>query len=124
MHYVASHAISVATPRRALDLGGFTHDNVHAVAGIGNPDQFFSMLRDRGLRVLPHPFPDHHLFKPSDLDFDDDLPVLMTEKDAVKCEPFAAADWWSVPVTAEMPEIFATRIKALLARGHDGQATA
>lgn len=123
MKYVATHAVSVANPRRAVDFGSLAQDNVHAVAGIGNPERFFSMLRNRGLRVLPHPFPDHHRFRPSELDFGDGLPVLMTEKDAVKCEAFAAANWWSVPVTAEMPEIFATRIKALLARGHDGQAT-
>ncbi len=49
-------------------------------------------------------FPDHHAFQPADLAFADGLPVLMTEKDAVKCAPFAEPHWWYLPVTASLPE--------------------
>jgi len=45
---------------------------VHAVAGIGNPERFFSTLRDMGLNVIPHPFPDHHGFVPGELEFSDE----------------------------------------------------
>ena len=48
--------------------------------------------------------PDHHAFKPGDLNFGDNLPVLMTEKDAVKCAAFADDRCWYVPVTAEFSE--------------------
>ena len=77
---------------------------VHAVAGIGNPARFFRDLRTRGLDVLEHPFADHHPFAPRDLSFEDDLPVLMTEKDAVKCASFAGPRLWSVPTTATFSE--------------------
>lgn len=62
---------------------------VHAVAGIGNPGRFFNTLRSLGLDVIEHPFPDHHHFVFSDLDFSDGFPVVMTEKDAVKCSFFS-----------------------------------
>ncbi|HVW69383.1 MAG TPA: tetraacyldisaccharide 4'-kinase [Steroidobacteraceae bacterium] len=90
-----------------LDRGGssrplesFRGQAVHAVAGIGNPARFFRDLRGQELDVIEHPFADHHPFAPRDLAFGDTLPVLMTEKDAVKCCDFAEPHWWSVPATA------------------------
>ncbi|GLQ48604.1 tetraacyldisaccharide 4'-kinase [Dyella flava] len=84
----------------------FSGARVHAVAAIGHPQRFFASLVAQGIEVIPHPFPDHHAFAPSDLAFADGLPVLMTEKDAVKCRAFAQPDWWSVPVKAELPTAF------------------
>lgn len=81
-------------------LSEFSGQTVHAVAGIGNPARFFSMLSQQNIRLVMHPFPDHHPFVEADLEFGDDLPVLMTEKDAVKCRAFAAAHRWVVPVEA------------------------
>ncbi len=82
--------------------------SVHAVAGIGHPERFFAMLKRAGLEVVRHPFADHHPFRPSDLEFGDKRPVVMTEKDAVKCRGFAQSHWWSVPVTAELDSDFET----------------
>jgi tetraacyldisaccharide 4'-kinase len=85
-------------------LASFRGSGVHAVAAIGNPQRFFDMLRNAGLTLYEHPMPDHHPFKPGDLNFGDSLPVLMTEKDAVKCAAFADERCWFVPVTAEFSE--------------------
>ena len=85
-------------------LSSFRGTGVHAVAAIGNPQRFFDMLRESGLNLYEHPMPDHHAFKSGDLNFGDELPVLMTEKDAVKCVAFADARCWYVPVTAEFSE--------------------
>ena len=81
-------------------LEAFRGRPIHAVAGIGNPARFFRDLRSRGLEVIEHPFPDHHPFIPRDLSFADDLPVLMTEKDAVKCGTFSDPRLWFVPTAA------------------------
>lgn len=106
-------------------LGAFAGRRVHAVAGIGNPARFFADLRRHGLEVQEHPFPDHHRFVADDLEFDDDLPVLMTEKDAVKCEGFAPPHAWYVPVTAEVAPQLEIRLKhALGGIVADGQKTA
>jgi len=85
-------------------LASFRGAGVHAVAGIGNPQRFFDTLRNAGLTLYEHPMPDHHAFKPGDLNFGDTLPVLMTEKDAVKCAAFADDRHWYVPVTADFSE--------------------
>jgi tetraacyldisaccharide 4'-kinase len=85
-------------------LASFRGTGVHAVAAIGNPQRFFDMLREAGLTLYEHPMPDHHAFKSGDLNFGDSLPVLMTEKDAVKCTAFADDRCWYVPVTAEFRE--------------------
>jgi len=85
-------------------LEDFRGRPLHAVAGIGNPARFFRDLRARGLEIIEHPFPDHHAFTQGELSFTDDLPVLMTEKDAVKCVRFADPRWWLVPTEAAFTE--------------------
>jgi tetraacyldisaccharide 4'-kinase len=74
---------------------------LHAVAGIGHPDRFFSTLRAMGLGFVPHPFPDHHAFVEGDLDFPDCDAILMTEKDAVKCAHLSTHDMLALRVDAE-----------------------
>ena len=91
---------------RPVPLGHFAGHRVHAVAGIGDPERFFAMLRARGIAVVPHAFPDHHRYAAEDFAFGSDLPVLMTEKDAVKATPFATPRFHAVPVIARLPEAF------------------
>jgi tetraacyldisaccharide 4'-kinase len=97
MHLRGSQAVSLLDSS-ARDLRDFAGQSVHAVAGIGNPQRFFAMLRALAIEVIPHELPDHAALKPKDIEFGDDRPVLMTEKDAVKCVAFARAQHWYVPV--------------------------
>ncbi|MCF7220583.1 tetraacyldisaccharide 4'-kinase [Marilutibacter chinensis] len=91
---------------RPRPLSAFAGQRVHAVAGIGDPERFFAMLRGLGIAVVPHAFPDHHAYSEADFEFGSRLPVLMTEKDAVKCTAFRTGLHFSVPVSAELPEGF------------------
>jgi tetraacyldisaccharide 4'-kinase len=94
-------------------LSAWKGQTVHAVTGIGNPSRFFDTLRNEGLEVIEHSFPDHHPFSLVDIEFDDRFLVVMTEKDAVKCHSFATDKHWCVPVTAKVSTAF---IKDLLKR--------
>lgn len=89
--------------RPLSDFGGQT---VHAVAAIGHPERFFESLRTQGLTVIGHAFADHHAFVPQDLAVAGDAPLLMTDKDAIKCHSFAQAGWWRVPVRAVLDDDF------------------
>lgn len=73
---------------------------LHAVAGIGNPQRFFKTLEGLHWRPVPHAFADHAVFSAEALAFTPALPIVMTEKDAVKCASFAAPDWWYLAVEA------------------------
>jgi tetraacyldisaccharide 4'-kinase len=84
----------------------FAGQRMHAVAGIGNPKRFFLDLARFGIKPVPHPFPDHHPFRAADLEFGDAAPVVMTEKDAVKCRKFAAENHWVFPVRASLDPAF------------------
>jgi tetraacyldisaccharide 4'-kinase len=99
MRLEAQNALSVRGVETRL-LDGFAGRAVHAVAGIGNPERFFNLLRARGIAVTGHALPDHARLRAADITFPDDRPVLMTEKDAVKCEAMAGPQHWYVPVTA------------------------
>ncbi len=114
MRLVPGDARPVSGGASLRSLAHFRGTGVHAVAAIGNPQRFFDMLRDAGLTLYEHPMPDHHAFKPGDLNFGDSLPVLMTEKDAVKCAPFADERCWYVPVTADFGESESRRLVDLI----------
>jgi len=92
------------------DITSFRGGVVHAIAGIGHPARFFQQLRAAGVQLIEHPFPDHHVYTASDFNFGDDLPVLMTEKDAVKCRAFAGAHYWAVTAQARVDERLATLV--------------
>lgn len=114
-----AHRVSDAPPRPfRLDISAvcrldhsdirnpaaFSGRTVHALAGIGNPERFFRLLEVHGIAVIPHPLPDHARIEQYDLDFDDDLDVFMTEKDAVKCRWLDTTKCWYVPVDVVMQE--------------------
>ena len=84
---------------------------VHGVAGIGHPEKFFSTLERLGYEVVRHPFPDHHPYQVSDLVFKEALPVIMTEKDAVKCESLALENAWALPIAAQLHPIFFQQVE-------------
>jgi tetraacyldisaccharide 4'-kinase len=94
--------------------------HVHAVVGIGNPRRFFDTLRQHGMKVIEHAYPDHHHFTADEIRFNDTLPVIMTEKDAVKCRRFADERHWYYPVDAVLPEEFAQRLLDCLKEKHHG----
>ena len=116
MRLVGEVAVPVACSAGTRPLESFAGRRVHAVAAIGHPARFFTSLAAHGIEVVAHPFADHHAFARQDLAFGDDLPVLMTEKDAVKCTAFATANLWCVPVRAELPESFVDVLIAQLRR--------
>jgi tetraacyldisaccharide 4'-kinase len=113
MRLFGDTALPLTGVRAPLALESLAGKRVHAVAGIGYPRRFFDSLRAQRIQVIEHAFPDHHAFTRRELDFGDDLAVLMTSKDAVKCSRFACENWYSVPVRAVLPDDF---VQALLER--------
>ncbi len=112
MYRVGAVVNLVTGQERSLD--SFT-TAVVAVAGIGQPDQFFHTLSDAGLNCETHVFPDHHAFVAGDLAPFADRPVIMTEKDAVKCRPFAQASHWYLRIDAILPADLLAQVDGLLA---------
>jgi len=80
---------------------------LHAVAAIGNPARFFSMLKRHGMDIVPHSFADHHKFTKQDFaSMPGTAAIIMTEKDAVKCRGLGLENAWYVPVDAVLPDEF------------------
>jgi tetraacyldisaccharide 4'-kinase len=78
---------------------------IAALAGIGDPNRFFTSLNGLGLSIHEQrSLPDHHAFSPADIP--DANIVLMTEKDAIKCKDFAADNCWYLQVDASISEGF------------------
>lgn len=107
--------VALRDENKEKDLEDLRGRRVRAIAGIANPERFFDMLRRHGLQVEAVPFPDHHPFTRADLSFGDELPLLMTEKDAVKCRRLVDySDAWVVQVEAMPHADFILRLKAKL----------
>ena len=106
-------------PPAGMPASALTGRKLHALAGIGNPQRFFDHLARLGLATVNHAFPDHHAYAPGDLDFVDCEALLMTEKDAVKCEAFAREHWYALQVEAELAPAFFDFILAKL-KASDG----
>lgn len=92
--YSAGQAYRLRTPQQKVALRDLPPCQWLAVTGIGRPQGFFDMLQAQGIHFTPDAFPDHHAFTQEDIPAEG--PVLMTEKDAVKCMGFAGSDWWAV----------------------------
>lgn len=89
-----------------MQLSELKGKKVYAATGIGNPDRFYSALQSAGLDIIPHSFSDHHHFQKEDLTFEYDYPILITEKDAVKCRRFQTSNCWYLPVNAILNTAF------------------
>ena len=83
---------------------------VHGIAGIGNPSKFFTTLRELNFKVIEHSFPDHYQFAEDDLKFSDNLPIIMTEKDAARCHKIDQKNIWVLKIEADLPEEFINQI--------------
>ena len=111
MSLVAEHLISLKDGS-ARPLADFKGQSVHAVAAIGHPERFFNTLVNAGLKPNKHAFPDHYAFQRDDFNFEEapgsdgeeglstERPIIMTEKDAVKCQSFDLDNAWYLPVSA------------------------
>ena len=118
MSLVGDIAINLLTGEQK-HLVEFKAEACHAIAGIGHPERFFKQLESAGLNTSNKSFPDHYSFQREDIEFSDQKPVLMTEKDAVKCKLFAGQQHWYVPVTACPESLFTEQLLNLLREKHD-----
>lgn len=110
MQLAPSAFVSLDKQQR-YSVANWSDAQVHAVAGIGNPQRFFDTLRSLGVQPTEHAFADHHPFQSSDLEFEGNMPVVMTEKDAVKISHFENTEnCWYLEVVAQLPESFRTAL--------------
>jgi tetraacyldisaccharide 4'-kinase len=105
------------TLAQTRSLDDFIGQTVHAIAGIGDPNRFFKMLQDKGINVIKHPFDDHYQYTQASLHFADDYPILMTEKDAVKCQEIAPFNAWAVLLEVSLPKEFTENLLRRLKSG-------
>lgn len=108
--------INLRHPERRQPLAALRGQRVTAVAGIGHPERFFTLLRAQGLEIEPRPYPDHHRFTSRDAASWPDGPLVMTEKDAVKCAPFAADNQWFLPIDAVLQEALVEMVERRILR--------
>ncbi len=111
---IYSDVVFLSSDKVRKPLSEFKHFTVHAVAGIANPIRFFRILRKAGIRIIEHIFPDHHAYQETDLEFNGNDLIFMTEKDAVKCKKFIDKNIWYLPISLSPNSKLEKRISILL----------
>lgn len=105
-----TQAVKLGNSLHTKPLTEFVNHDITAIAGIGNPSRFFAMLKHHGLRLQERAFPDHHAFCMQDFAGLTSRTIMMTEKDAVKCEQFLHhVDAWYVPINAVLEPVLVTK---------------
>ncbi len=119
MHLSGDMFNNLIDPHKTVSADYFLTQNIHAVAGIGNPQRYFQHLGALGIPFTPHAFPDHHPYSATDLVFADCDAILLTEKDAVKCTAFADARYWVLRVDAQVdPALMDHILSKIKPHGH------
>ena len=105
MKYTGHLLINLKTNKK-IHLNNLSLKNIHAIAGIGNPDSFFDYLKTYNILFSSSAFQDHYKFSKKDFRDMNDKNIIMTEKDAVKCQQFSRNNFWYLPVIAEVDSKF------------------
>lgn len=118
---------AVAEGHRETTLASLRTQPLVAVAGIGHPQRFFKVLSGLGLTCETHSFPDHHAYSRADFASMTQKTILMTEKDAVKCQHLGLEQAWFLPVTAALTPLGAApplleKIAGLLKQSHEAKS--
>ena len=108
--YTVGHAYRLLAMDEKIAIANMPRGPWLAVTGIGNPQGFYAMLTQLGWTFEPQSFPDHYAFAAQDISLD--KPVVMTEKDAVKCVSFARPDWWALELEVRPDEKFIAFLRA------------
>lgn len=90
-------------------------NTLQAVSALGNPERFYNLLERLPYQMETFSFPDHHSFKATDFEqrgIDAHQPVVMTEKDAVKCRQFAKNNFWYLSVEVNLESQFVEAVIA------------
>lgn len=100
--------------RKQRKIESFRNQKINALAGIAHPDSFFNMLSDQGLAVVKHPLDDHESLTQEHFEFNDDNPIFITEKDAVKCQDMELENVWVVVLKLEVKKETANDVLDLI----------
>lgn len=114
MDLQSTSVVNLSDPSIRCSPDDFIGQKVNAMAGIGNPQRFFDTLLALGLDINPHSFKDHQRYQPGDLPSSIKTPLIMTEKDAVKCRSFAEPGYWYLEVEAKLEEGFSKKLEHLI----------
>ena len=118
MYFSSRDIYNIDNPDQLLNIESLDGKKIHAVAGIGNPQRFFQQLETIGLQIILHEFPDHYIYRQSDLEFGDDAIIIMTEKDAVKCQRFSDKRLWCLPLEVDLDKAFVEQLGTRMGVSH------
>lgn len=105
--YIQPVSISNVKSGRRLPIGHLREmEDLHAIVGLGNPEKFFATLDALSLTYTKHVFPDHHDYTEEEFEQFAAKNVIMTDKDAVKCDGFASETMYSLNVELALPHEF------------------
>jgi tetraacyldisaccharide 4'-kinase len=103
MKYITKHFKNLLTNKKVI-FKDIQDKKIVAITAIGNPESFFSTLEGYGSEFKKVTYNDHYLFNKNDFIKYADYNIVMTEKDAIKCQKFATKNFWVLPLETKVDE--------------------
>lgn len=115
--YQPTVATQLATGRTVLwqsCLADWRQQPIVALTGLGQPEQFFTMLTEQGLVLRTVALADHEAITVAHLESCDESVILVTAKDAVKLPRDTDPRVWVVEIEVALPASLLARLEGLL----------
>lgn len=109
-HHWVSVGSSATDPGAIKDLDGLNYKKACAMAGMGQPEKFYSSVRALGYQFDIRTKGDHEALTSTDFDTANYDAFLMTAKDAVKASDIAPENSWYLKVEAALSPLFASKL--------------
>ena len=88
----------------------FSSNIVHLVSGIASIDAIIENLKNNRIQYISHKYDDHHVFNGSEVNFDDNHPVFITQKDYVKLSGINNKNIWVIDHEIELSELLIKKL--------------
>tara|TARA_B100001564_G_scaffold17899_1_gene13636 strand:- start:1106 stop:2089 length:984 start_codon:yes stop_codon:yes gene_type:complete len=107
-----SNSVINSVSKESKNIEDFTSKKIHLVTGIASMEMIIENLISYKIQCIPHKYDDHHIYDGSEVIFDDNHPVFITQKDYVKLSDINNKNIWIIDHKVKPNELLITKLNS------------
>ena len=107
-----SNSVVNSVSKESKNIEDFTSKKIHLVTGIASMEMIIENLISYKIQCIPHKYDDHHIYDGSEVIFDDNHPVFITQKDYVKLSNINNKNIWIIDHKVKPNELLITKLNS------------
>ena len=107
-----SNSVVNSVSKESKNIEDFTSKKIHLVTGIASMEMIIENLISYKIQCIPHKYDDHHIYDGSEVIFDDNHPVFITQKDYVKLSDINNKNIWIIDHKVKPNELLITKLNS------------